>query len=331
MESENQPKNAGVAGVPGTSTPGANIVIADDQDDLLAMMTDALQMEGYNVRGAPDGQRAIELVRDMPPDLVIVDLWMPQKNGFEVCETLKNDPATQHLPLILLSGAADIENKVQGLELGADDFVTKPVNLIELLARIRMILKRTKKSIDANPLTKLPGNASIQAKIAAAIAAGGPMAVLYLDLNNFKAYNDVYGFDAGDKVLLSTGRIIVDAVKTKGGGTDFVGHIGGDDFIIVTRPEHMEAIAREIVSVYDKTAPSYYKEEDAARGKIIAKDRRGETVEYDLLSIAIGLCHNNLKPIESMAQVSQTGAELKKYAKSLDQAGSRYVVDRRKD
>lgn len=317
--------------IPGPASPGARIVVADDQDDLLAMMQDALAMEGYEVSGAHDGQEALDIVAQSLPDIVIVDLWMPRKNGFEVCQALKENPETQHLPVVLLSGAADLQNKVQGLELGADDFVTKPVNLVELLARIRMILKRTRKSIDANPLTKLPGNASIQTKITTCIAGKGPLAVLYLDLNNFKAYNDAYGFEAGDRVIQATGRLILDAVHKKGAPGDFVGHIGGDDFIIVTQPDAMEALAREIVSRYDDMAPSFYRKEDAQRGRLLSKDRKGNSVEFPLLAIAVGVCHNRLKPLESFAQVSQIGAELKKYAKSLEGDKSRYVLDRRRD
>lgn len=315
--------------ISGPSSPGSRIVVADDQEDLLEMMRDALEMEGYEVRTAVNGQEALDLVKEAPPDIVIVDLWMPIKNGFEVCQSLKESPLTQHLPVIILSGAADLENKVQGLELGADDFVTKPLNLIELLARIRMILKRTKKSIDANPLTRLPGNASIQTKIADGITAGGPLAILYLDLNNFKAYNDVYGFDAGDTVLKATGRLILETVQKRGAEGDFIGHIGGDDFIVVTTPDRMEILAEVVVSEFDRMVPSFYKEEDVKRGKIVAKDRRGKTVEYPLLGIAIGICHNTLQPLTSFAQVSQYGAELKKHAKSFD--GSKYFIDRRKD
>jgi PleD family two-component response regulator len=319
----------GKPNIPGPSAAGARIVVADDQDDLLAMMQDALEMEGYDVRAATNGQDALNFIMESPPDLVILDLWMPQKNGFEVCQALKENPLTQHLPVVLLSGAADLDNKVQGLELGADDFVTKPVNLVELLARLRMILKRTKKSIDANPLTKLPGNVSIQTKIAGAITGGQPMAVLYLDLNNFKAYNDVYGFDAGDKIIKASGNLIMETVRKRGGEGDFIGHIGGDDFIVVTTPDKMELLGEVIISEFDRMVPSFYKEEDAPRGNRIAKDRKGETVEYPLLGIAVGACHNTLKPITSHAQVSQIGAELKKHAKSF--GGSKLVIDRRKD
>ena len=308
---------------------GARLVVADDQEDLLAMMQDALEMEGYAVRTASNGQEALDLIRRDPPDLVVLDLWMPIKDGFAVCQEIKGDSSFQHLPVILLSAAANTDNRIQGMELGADDFVMKPVDLTELLARIRMILRRTRQGLDANPLTKLPGNVSISARVSKTIASKVPMAVLYLDLNSFKAYNDAYGYQAGDQVIKATAEVAVKAAQKLGGNQDFVGHIGGDDFIVVTVPERMEALAEEIMARFDARVPSFYKEEDAKRGNILSKDRKGNTVEFPLLSIAIGVCHNTLKPLENYPQVSAIGAELKKYAKTFD--GSKYVIDRRRD
>jgi len=305
------------------------IVVADDQFELLSLMKDALEMEGYDVRTASDGEEALSVIRSDPPDIAIVDLWMPRKDGFEVCADLKSDAALQHMPIIILSGAGSRDKKIEGMELGIDDFVTKPVELAELMARIRMILRRSQKDLDANPLTRLPGNVSIQRRISETLATQKPLAVLYLDLNNFKAYNDAYGFEAGDQVIKATAQLIVRCVKASGEGKDFVGHIGGDDFIVVSEPARMEALAMTLVAEFERAAPAFHRDEDRARGKIVSKDRQGNAVEFPLVSIAIGVCHNALKPLTSYAQVSQIGTELKKYAKRLP--NSRYVLDRRKD
>ncbi len=317
--------------MPPEKTPGPRIVVADDQEDLLAMMQDALTMHGFEIRTASNGKEALELIKKDPPDCVILDLFMPIMDGFAVCRELKADPLFQHLPVIILSATTDQGDKIQGLDSGADDFVTKPIDLAELVARIRMILRRTKQGLDANPLTRLPGNVSIQARISKDLASGNPLAVLYLDLNNFKAYNDAYGYGKGDEVLKATGKLVMETSKALGNGREFVGHIGGDDFILVTHPERMEEMAKQIAARFDELAPSFYSDEDRARGKIVAKDRKGQEVEFPLLSIAIGVCHNNLKPLTSFAQVSQIGAELKKFAKAKEQALSSYVLDRRKD
>lgn len=303
------------------------LLVADDEPDLLALMQETLEQEGYEVRTAANGAEALEAVRQDPPDIVVADLWMPVKDGFALCREIKADPGLQHLPVILLSGAGKVDNRVQGLDSGADDFISKPFNVSELLARIRMVLRRTRQGLDANPLTRLPGNVMIEHRINEAVSSGGLFAVLYLDLNDFKAYNDRYGYDAGDKVLRATGTLLVEAVR--GAGSDFLGHIGGDDFIILTHPDRMEALCRRIVSDFDRLAPSFYSEADRARGRITAHDRKGAPVEYPFLSIAIGVCHNRLRRLTSYGQVSRVCAELKEFAKR--KGGSTYVIDRRGD
>ena len=309
---------------------GPRLVVADDEPDLLSLITDVLTIDGYQVEGAANGQEALALIRKNPPDAVLLDLWMPLMDGFSVVKELKADPLLQHLPVVIMSAQGTQGNKIQGLDLGADDFVTKPLDIPELRARVRMVLRRTKQGLDANPLTKLPGNTTIQTRIAEAVAKGGPFAVLYADLNNFKAYNDAYGYSEGDRVIKDTARVVLDAIKLAGDPrADFVGHIGGDDFIVLTDPERMEPLAIAIVMGFDALAPGFYKESDRAAGKLKSKDRQGNDVEYPLLSIAVGICHNTLKPIHSYAEVSALGAELKKVAKR--ETKSSYFIDRRRN
>ena len=305
----------------------AKVLVADDEPDLLMLMRDALEHEGYSVSTARDGEEALEVLRKDLPDIIVMDLWMPRKDGFQVCKELKSDPGLRHLPIIILSAAGQAENKIQGLDLGADDFVTKPVDLRELLARIRMVLRRTSEGLDANPLTRLPGSVIIENRISATAASGELFAVLYLDLNEFKAYNDAYGYDAGNQVLKETANLLVGIVRELGLGKDFLGHIGGDDFILLTHPDRMEDYCRRVIKDFDALAPSFYKPEDRAKGRIISKDRQGRTAEFPLLSMSIGVCHNKLRPITSYGEVSLVGSELKKHAKTLP--GSSYSIDRR--
>jgi diguanylate cyclase (GGDEF)-like protein len=253
---------------------------------------------------------------------------MPKLDGLSVCRALREDPLLENLPIVILSASSDRNNKIKGLDLGADDYITKPVDIRELLARIRMILKRTRQGLDANPLTRLPGNLSIESHVERAIVDNQELAVLYVDLNQFKAYNDAYGYDAGDRVIKSLARVLVDQVRNEG-PANFIGHIGGDDFIALSTPQRMEEAAQKICTSFDAIVPSFYKEEDRARGSIISKDRQGNLREFPLLSVSIGICHNRERALQSFAQVSALGAELKKAAKS--KPGSAYIVDRRRD
>lgn len=306
----------------------ATILIADDLPDLLQALKETLEREGFVVTAVGDGQSALEAIRANPPDIAVLDLKMPRMTGFQVCEALRQDPLLENLPVIILSASGTRDSKVAGLDLGADDFITKPVDVRELLARIRMILKRSRQGIDANPLTRLPGNLAIETRIERAAADGRPFAVLYIDLNQFKAYNDAYGYDEGDRVLKGTARVLVDQLRA-GAGADFVGHIGGDDFIVLSTPDKMESLAQRICDDFDAVAPSFYSEEDRKRGAIVARDRQGNLREFPLLSVAIGICHNRDRKLAGFAQVAHLGAELKKVAKG--KPGSAFVVDRRKD
>jgi diguanylate cyclase (GGDEF)-like protein len=308
--------------------PLPKILLADDEPDLLALMKETLEHQGFTVTTATDGREALAAIHKDPPDIAVLDLIMPRCDGFTVCRELRKDPLFSHLPIIILSASGSRDSRIEGLDLGADDFITKSMDIRELLARIRMILKRSRQGLDANPLTRLPGNLSIESRIEGALAQNQPLAVLYIDLDQFKAYNDCYGFDAGDHVLRTFAEILVKISRDHPGSPDFVGHIGGDDYILLTEPARMEDVARRIIAEFDAASPGFYNEADRKRGRIISTDRQGNVKEFPLLSVSIGICHNANRKLESLAQVSQLGAELKKAAKRMP--GSKYLVDRRR-
>ncbi|MDE1977088.1 MAG: response regulator [Elusimicrobia bacterium] len=304
------------------------ILVADDDPEIVHLLSEFLERSGFQVLRASDGLEALEKIRAQHPDIAVLDRHMPGLDGFSVCRLLRQDPLFEHMPLVILSAAAERESKIAGLDLGADDFIAKPVDMDELLARVRMILRRTQMGLDANPLTHLPGNASIENRVRQALASGRPLAVLYLDLNQFKAYNDVYGYDAGNRVIRETAHLLI-RLKGELETIDFVGHIGGDDFIVLSSPEHMEDVAARIAKEFDALAPGFYTPEDRTRGVIVTADRRGQIREFPIISVAMGVCHNAARTLESFAQISQICTELKRHAK--EKGGSVYVIDRRSD
>lgn len=304
------------------------ILIVDDDPDILDVLRITLEAEGYEVIEGHDGQEAIDIIKKTTPDLLITDFKMPKMSGDEVCRILKQDILVQHMPIIMLTGKGEVTDKVHGINAGADDYMVKPFEPQELVARVKMVLRRTARDLDANPLTKLPGNVSILNEIQKRIEKDKGFAVCYIDLDKFKAFNDKYGFEKGDEVIKNTARILINSVQEKGTPQDFIGHIGGDDFVVVTIPEKIEPLCKTIISKFDSLVPDLYNKKDKEKGYIIGKDRQGKIKKIPLISISISVVNNKDKKIKHVGEIGEIGAELKEYAKTLQ--GSNYVIERRK-
>lgn len=304
-------------------------MIVDDDPDILDVLEITLSEENYEILKARDGEEALKIIRAKPLDLVLVDYNMPRMNGRQVCTEVKKDVLLGLLPIIMVTGKGDIEDKVGGIEAGADDYIVKPFEPKELLARIRMILRRTEKNLEANPLTRLPGNISILNELGRRIEDKSPFAVCYLDLDKFKSFNDKYGFEHGDEVIRETARILIRTVKELGDKDDFIGHIGGDDFVIVTRPVTADKLCEKVIADFDATIPSFYNETDRKNGYILAHDRQGKSRKIPLMSISIGVVTNESRKIEHVAEIGEIGAELKSYAKKVGK--SNCIKDKRKE
>ena len=303
------------------------ILVVDDDADIRDVIKLTLAEENYEVIEAADGEEALRQIRNKSPNLVLLDYRIPKVDGREVCRRVKKDILLRHLPIIMVTGSGEIDDKVGGIDAGADDYVVKPFEPKELLARIRMILRRTESDLEANPLTRLPGNVSILKELTHRLESKSLFSVCYIDLDKFKAYNDKYGFEHGDEVIRETARILLRAAGQVGNADDFTGHIGGDDFVVVTRPENVDDLCRQIITDFEKSAPSFYSKSDQRQGYITTKDRKGNEQKVPLLSVSIGVVSNEFREIEHVAQIGEIGAELKGYAKRLER--SNYIKDKR--
>ena len=208
------------------------ILIIDDNPDILDVL-DLTLSEMFDVTKANNGAEGLRAARSGSFDLILTDYMMPVMTGPEFCKELRKDVLLSHVPIIMLTGKGDIKDMVDGINAGADDYLIKPFEPESLLARINMIVKRTVRNLDANPLTHLPGNASIMEELQNLITSAKPFAVGYCDLDKFKIYNDKYGFEKGDEIIKATARVIIQASQEIGGTGVFVGHIGGDDFVFL--------------------------------------------------------------------------------------------------
>ncbi len=309
-------------------TKKPKILVVDDDPNIRELVIGTLGYEDYNIIEARNGREALVLSERELPDLIILDVMMPDMDGMEVCRMLRQDTLTNHIPIIMLTAKGILEDKIKGMESGADDYITKPFDPLELEARINMHLRRSIREGEASPLTGLPGNRSIEEIIENRIRSGKKFAVCYIDLDDFKAYNDRYGFFAGSEVIKMTAQIILEAMRLHGAEEDFCGHIGGDDFIVVTTMERAIPLSEEIIRLFDLRIPNHYDPLDRRNGYIVSVDRSGEIKKYPIMTISVAIVHNTYRDINHPGKVAQIAAEVKKYAKSLE--GSNYVFDRRR-
>jgi len=303
------------------------ILIIDDSELMQAVIRDILSKEGYEVYSACSGEEGLDRIQAVKPDLIILDIEMPGMNGFEVLRTLRTEESNNLTPVIIITAKVSEDDKLIGLELGADDYIVKPFNSRELVSRVRNTLVRIERNRYANPLTGLCGNIEIQAELNYRLANRKEIAVIYCDLDNFKAFNDAYGFARGDSAIKLTADIIRDAVHYGGNRDDFIGHIGGDDFVIITSWDKYDNICKMIIEDFDKKILFLYNEDDRERGYITTKNRLGQTRDFPIMTISLAVVTNEKRNYENALEIAEVAAEVKKYVKTLE--GSNYFKDRR--
>ena len=308
-------------------TAGEAVLVADDDPDIARFIEVNLRTHGYDVHLASDGVEALDRAFEVRPSLVLVDVMMPRMDGFQVVERLRADPRTANVSIIILTAKALTADKVLGLTSGADDYIIKPFDPVELVARVKGTLRRAKEMRAISPLTGLPGNARIHEEIQRLIDSGESFSLLYADLDHFKSYNDHYGFLRGDDAIRFVARCVQDSAMEVAGPGTFVGHIGGDDFVVICSPEESEALCQAIITRFDREAGGLYDEEDRERGYIEITDRLQKVQRLPLVSISIGVASSERRPYTHPGEVVSVATELKEFAKR--HAGSSWAVDRR--
>ena len=282
-----------------------------------------LESKGYQVVTLSRLSSVLGFIYSDPPDVIIADLT----SADEEMQTLLNDiEEDSYFSIIPIIGLVDesIEELFDWDRFPLDDFVTYPINYNGLFSRVQLALKRIHRVFDNNPLSKLPGNTSIQQAIFNAI--GKPMAVCYIDINNFKPYNDAYGFTRGDEVIRMLARIMANAVKESGAG-GFSGHIGGDDFVFLVPLERAETVCKTIIDHFNVVVSGLFGEKEKTNGYYISRDRKGNEQMVPLLGIAIAVVPTDAPEVQHAGKVAEIAAELKKLAKKSPE--SCYVMERR--
>ncbi len=274
----------------------SRILIADDEPHIRRILQFLLEAEGFEVELAEDGQQAVEKVFQWRPELVMLDVMMPHLDGFAVLQRIRSNFETARTPVIMLTAKGELEDKVKGLEGGANDYIIKPFEHAELVLRARNLLNSQRWEREANPLTGLPGNRAIERETSQRIASGAPFAL--------RTCSQAYG-----------------------SAQDFIGHVGGDDFVMITLPDCAEDLGRKIIENFDLGVAQLHEMEDLQRGYLEVKNRSGAITRFPLITLTIALVGDAQGRFAHQAALSDTMAELKRYGKTLE--SSVMVCDRR--
>ena len=268
---------------------------------------------------------AIDFIYNSIPNLVIIDISSSDKAAVSHIGTLKGDPMFSQLPILAileeLSQVADVTN------LFIEDFIWKRDLEKELSARFNLAMLRSERIVEINPLTRLPGNISINRQIEERLARKETFAFAYADLDHFKPLNDKYGFSRGDDVIKITGRLILNIVKSMQPQNSFIGHIGGDDFIYIMDVDLVEETSGRIISAFDSIIPTFYDHDDKERGHIEAVDRQGVLRTFPIIGISIGITDTRTRSYSHYGALTEAASEMKKFAKRTK--GSNFCMDKR--
>lgn len=261
-----------------------------------------------------------------PPDLVVLDIDGKDAASADALNQLKEDPMFRNLTVLAVLG--DENAFAQRDTRLFEDYIWRRSLEKEILRRVTLCITRSERIVEINPLTRLPGNISINREIQERLDRGEPFALAWADLDQFKPLNDKYGFSRGDDIIRITGRLILGAVKDRQRERSFVGHIGGDDFVYIMNPEVVEDASQELVTTFDQIIPGFYDAEDRERGFIRSMDRQGNEKTFPFTSISVGIVDTGAGPFRHFGEMTERASEMKKYAKQFP--GSCFKWDRRK-
>lgn len=298
-----------------------------DDDPVSRAILDRTFGDKCRVWQATNGAEGLEILSKQSPEFIITDLNMPVMDGTQLIRAARRDFMGAVVPILVLSAEGQEQVLLEAFRCGADDYMLKPFSTREILLRVCSIYLRQKLARDVNPLTRLPGNLILKREIEQRIDSGRPTAFAYVDLDHFKAFNDCYGFDKGDQAIGLLGRILRDFAVEYPAGDVFVGHVGGDDFLLLLTPDCVVDLQAQVCDRFDREASDFFTEEDRQRGSYKAVNRAGTPEQFPLLGVSIGVVSNQNRPLDDYRLVSQVAAEVKAQAKSLP--GSQVYVDQR--
>jgi diguanylate cyclase (GGDEF)-like protein len=287
------------------------LLVTEDDIDIANMLKIYFTSLKFDVDVANRGEEALEKVKQVLPHLIVLDIMLPDIDGYEVCRRLRMSTRTSHIPVIFLTQKDERSDKLQGLELGADDYITKPFDIEELKLRVTGAIRRSERESLTDPRSGLPAGRLIEEQLRRIIREKD-WALLDLRVNNFEAFKDVYGFVAGDDVMRFAAMIIGEVVDEFGTTKDFIGHAGGDNFIIITTNEAAPNIRQKLKERFANEVQSHYNFIDRQQGFIQAPKPEGGVEKVGFMTMSAGLVSPSLHSFADIREITELAAEARR-------------------
>ena len=289
----------------------ARLLVVEDDIDIGNMLKIYFSGMEFDVDVAMRGKDALEKTKQVLPHLIVLDIMLPDIDGYEVCRNLRTNMRTSHIPVIFLTQKDERSDKLQGLELGADDYITKPFDIEELKLRVQGAIRRSERESLTDPRSGLPAGRLIEDQLRRIIREKG-WALLDARVNNFEPFKDVYGFVAGDDVLRFTSMLIGEVVDELGTTSDFIGHAGGDNFIIITKEDKSEAIKARLKERFDTEVQTHYNFMDRQQGFVQAPAADGTTVKVSFMTMSVGIVSPSAHSFADIREITELAAEARR-------------------
>lgn len=289
------------------------ILVVEDDNDISNMLKIYFSAQGYEVTVAGRGNDALERTRKQLPNVIVLDIMLPDIDGYEVCTRLRRNLRTSHVPIIFLTQKDERSDRIAGLELGADDYITKPFDIEELRLRVQGAMRRAERESLTNPTTGLPSGKMIEEQLRS-LMRRKDWGLLYVGVNEIDSFTDVYGFVAGDEVLRFTALLLGEVDDKLGGSDDFIGHIGGDDFLLIATQDKVAAIADSITQRFAQEIGSHYSFKDRERGYIVVKDADGTERHAPLMKLCAGVVLATDYDFTDIREITEVSAEVRRKA-----------------
>ena len=289
----------------------ARLLVVEDDIDIGNMLKIYFSGMDFDVDVAMRGSDALEKTKQVLPHLIVLDIMLPDIDGYEVCRNLRTSMRTSHIPVIFLTQKDERSDKLQGLELGADDYITKPFDIEELKLRVQGAIRRSERESLTDPRSGLPAGRLIEDQLRRIIRERG-WALLDARVNNFEPFKDVYGFVAGDDVLRFTSMLIGEVVDELGTTSDFIGHAGGDNFIIITKEDKAEAIKARLKERFDTEVQTHYNFMDRQQGFVQAPAADGTTVKVPFMTMSVGIVSPSAHSFADIREITELAAEARR-------------------